>query len=103
MPKDAKNRDDLAKVNLALKNLDLQFKPGQLQREQTMGQLGITKEGLEVSALPGQLDREQREGEGRILAQNLATAGLPLIWLEMRRSTMCTPLPTGRRRIRRKT
>ena len=76
MPKDAKNRDDLAKVNLALKNLDLQFKPGQLQREQTMGQLGITKEGLEVSALPGQLDREQREGEGRILAQNLATAGV---------------------------
>ena len=71
MPKDAKNQDDLARVNLALKNLDLRFKPGQLQREQTIDQLGITEKGLQVSALPGKLDREKREGEGRILAQSI--------------------------------
>ena len=50
MPIDARNRNALAGVNLALRN-------------------------LELKALPGELDRDRQEGEGRILAQSLAAAG----------------------------
>jgi hypothetical protein len=58
MPQDAKNRDDLAKVNLALKNLELGDEPGRLQRKKTTEELDITGKGLNVAALPKKLRDE---------------------------------------------
>jgi len=73
MPQDAKNRDDLAKVNLALKNLELGDEPGRLLRKKTTEELDITGKGLNVAALPGKL---RDEAEQRLIDQERGYQGM---------------------------